>query len=174
MISGGVPIPDLDPPWPDGQTIAVVISGASPSGWRELAHQVAAAVQPEGRSFPLAEHAQGSGRDDVVRKAFLYRQAGRVCGYLVLANKTVAGYREPSARYREADAAERITRPCVLVVWVALERRRRGVARQLVDAAARDSGITASGFAWAEPFTDSGYLLARSVAPNGSGSQTTG
>lgn len=53
------------------------------------------------------------------------------------------------------------------MVWVALERRRRGVARQLVDAAARDCGITASGLAWAEPFTDSGYLFARSVAPNG-------
>jgi hypothetical protein len=50
---------------------------------------------------------------------------------------------------------------------VALETRRHGVARQLVDAAARDSGISASTLAWAEPFTDSGYLLARSVAPSG-------
>jgi hypothetical protein len=48
-----------------------------------------------------------------------------------------------------------------------MERRRRGVARQLVDAAAQDSGITASGLAWAEPCTDSGYLFARSVDPNG-------
>ena len=47
-----------------------------------------------------------------------------------------------------------------MVVWVALEMRRRGVARQLVDAAARDCGVSASGLAWAEPFTDSGYLAA--------------
>ena len=90
-----------------------------------------------------------------------------MCGCLALADKTVTGYREASARCREADAAERFTRPCVLVVWVATDRRRRGVARQLVDAAAQDSGITASGSAWAGPFTDSGYLFARSVDPNG-------
>lgn len=53
------------------------------------------------------------------------------------------------------------------MVWVAPKRRRRGVARQLVGAAARDCGVTASALAWAEPFTDSGYLLARSIAPNG-------
>jgi hypothetical protein len=50
---------------------------------------------------------------------------------------------------------------------VALAVRRRGVGRQLVDAAARACGIAVSGLAWAEPFTDSGYLLARSVATNG-------
>jgi hypothetical protein len=53
------------------------------------------------------------------------------------------------------------------VVWVvALAVRWRGVGRHLVNAAARDCGIAASGLAWAEPFTDSGYLLARSVATN--------
>jgi hypothetical protein len=167
MISSGVPIPDLDPPWPDDLTIAVVSSGTSPFAWRRLAHQVAAVVQPGGHSFPLAQDAQGSHRDDLGRNAYLYRQAGRVCGCLVLAGKTVTGYREASARYREADTADRVIRPCALVVWVAIERRRSGVARQLVDAAARDSGVAASGLAWAGPFTDSGYLFARSVAPNG-------
>lgn len=166
-ITRGVPIPDLDPPWPADATIAVVTSGASPPGWRRLAHQAAAIVQPGGHSFPLAEPAQDSRPDDLARKAFLYRQADCVCGYLVLADKTVTGYREVSARYRATDAAERVTKPCVMVVWVAPEMRRRGVARQLVDAAARDYGIRASGLAWAEPFTDSGYLLARSMAPDG-------
>jgi ribosomal protein S18 acetylase RimI-like enzyme len=166
-ITSGVPIPDLDPRWPDDATVAVVTSGASPPGWRRLAHQVAAIVQPGGHSFPLAEPAQDSRPDDLARRAFLYRQANRVCGYLVLANKTVTGYREASARYRETDAAERVTRTCVMVVWVAPEMRRRGVARQLVDEAARNCGIRASGLAWAEPFTDSGYLLARFMAPDG-------
>ncbi len=50
---------------------------------------------------------------------------------------------------------------------VAPEMRRRGVAQQLVDAAARDYGIRTSGLAWAQPFTDSGYLLAHSMAPDG-------
>lgn len=165
-ITSGVPIPDLDPPWPD-VAIAVVTSSASAPGWRKLAHQATAVAQPEGHSFPLAEPAQGSRPDDLDRKAFLYSQADRVCGCLVLADKTVTGYREASARYREADRAERVTRPCVKVVWVALEMRRRGVARQLVDAAARDCGVGASGLAWTEPFTDSGYLLARSMTPDG-------
>ena len=166
-ITSGVPIPDLDPPWPDDATVAVVTSGASPPGWLRLAHQTAAIVQPGGHSFPLAEPAQDSRPDNLARKAFLYRQAGRVCGYLALANKTVTGYREASARYREIDAAERVSRPCVMVVWVAPEMRQRGVARQLVDAAARDYGLSPSGLAWAEPFTDSGYLLAHSMAPDG-------
>lgn len=37
----------------------------------QACHQVAAVVQPGGHSFPLAEHAQGSRRDDPGRKAFL-------------------------------------------------------------------------------------------------------
>jgi hypothetical protein len=86
-----------------------------------------------------------------------------VCGYLALADKLVTGYREPSARYRKAVAAERVARPCVLVVWVA----RCGIARRLVDAVARHCETTASDLAWAEPFTDNGYLLARSVSPDG-------
>lgn len=90
-----------------------------------------------------------------------------MCGYLALADRPVTGYREASVQYRKADVAERVTWPCVLVVWVALAVRRRGVARQLVDVAARDCGIAASRLAWAEPFTNSGYLLARSMAPNG-------
>jgi hypothetical protein len=36
-----------------------------------------------------------------------------------------------------------------------------------VNEAARHCGTTASDLAWAEPFTDNGYLLARSMAPNG-------
>jgi hypothetical protein len=47
-----------------------------------------------------------------------------VRGYLALADKTVTGYREPSARYREADSLERVGRACVLVVRVAPEGRR--------------------------------------------------
>ena len=90
-----------------------------------------------------------------------------MCGYLALADKLVTAYREPSARYRKAVAAERVSRPCVLVVWVAMGRRRAGVARRLVGAAARHCEITASELAWAEPFTDNGYLLARSMSPNG-------
>jgi GNAT superfamily N-acetyltransferase len=90
-----------------------------------------------------------------------------VRGYLALADKTVTGYREPSARYREADSLERVGRACVLVVRVAPEGRRHGVARQLVSEAARHCGTTASDLAWAGPLTGNGYLLARSMAPNG-------
>jgi hypothetical protein len=79
----------------------------------------------------------------------------------------VTGYREPSARYRKAAAIERVSRPCVLVVRVAIGRRRSGIARRLVAAAARHCDITASDLAWAEPFTDNGYLLAHSMSPNG-------
>jgi hypothetical protein len=43
----------------------------------------------------------------------------------------------------------------------------QGIARQLVDAAARHVGVTPSGLAWAEPFTDGGYHLAHSVASDG-------
>lgn len=52
-------------------------------------------------------------------------------------------------------------------MWVAPAVRRRGAARELVEAAAQHSGVTASSLSWAEPFTDSGYLFARSVTPNG-------
>jgi GNAT superfamily N-acetyltransferase len=166
MTGTGIPIPELDPPWPSDRTIAIVSSDGSPLGWRTLAHQVVAVFQAGGHSFPLAEPVSDS-RGGSRRKAFLYRWAGQVCGCLVLADKAVTGYREASARYREAAAAERVIRPCVLTVWVAPEVRRRGVARQLVAAAAQHSRVTVSSLSWAEPFTDSGYLLARSVTPDG-------
>jgi GNAT superfamily N-acetyltransferase len=52
-----------------------------------------------------------------------------------------------------------------MIVWVDAQLRRHGVARQLVDAAARHVGVPPSGLAWAEPFTD--YRLAQSIAPDG-------
>jgi hypothetical protein len=167
VSSVSVPIPALDPPWPDDLKIAVVTSRDAPSGWRRLANEVAAAAQPGGHSFPLAERPQGRDAAERHRTAFLYRQADRVCGYLCLTSKIVTGHRDPLAGYRQAAHAERVIRPCVIVVWVDAELRRHGVARQLVDAAARHARITASGLAWAEPFTDSGYLLAKFVAPDG-------
>ena len=75
--------------------------------------------------------------------------------------------RDRAAGYRQAADPERVIRPCVMVVWVDAELRRHGVARQLVNAAARHVRVPASGLAWAEPFTDSGRLLARSIVPDG-------
>lgn len=107
---------------------------------------------------------QGAGRD---RTAFLYRHTDLACGYLCLASQLVTGRRSPSAGYRLTTDEERVVRPCIMVVWVDVRLRRRGVARQLVDAAARHAGVTLSDLEWAEPFTDSGYHLAHSVAPDG-------
>jgi len=167
MRSAGVLIPTLDPPWPDALKIAVVTSIDARPGWRTFAHQVAATVQPGGHSFPFVERPPDHNGAEHHRTAFLYRHADRVCGYLCLANRLITGYRSPSAGYRHATHAERVISPCVMIVWVDAQLRRRGVGRQLIDAAARHAGVTPSGLAWAEPFTDSGYLLAQSIAPDG-------
>jgi GNAT superfamily N-acetyltransferase len=167
MRSAGVPIPELDPPWPDALKIAVVSSLDATPQWRRFAHKVAAAVQPGGDSFPLTERPPARGGVQQGRTAFLYRHTDRVCGYLCLARKEITGHRLPSGGFRRATETERVIGPCVMVVWVDAQLRRRGVARQLVDAAARHAGVTPSSLAWAEPFTDSGYLLAQSIAPDG-------
>ena len=167
MRSTGIPIPELDPPWPDALKIAVVSSIDAALQWRRFAHEVAAVVQPGGDSFPLAERSPARDGTQPDRTAFLYRHADRACGYLCLANRVITGYRLPSARFRHATEAERVIGPCVMVVWVDAQLRRRGVAQQLVDAAAQHVGVTPSSLAWAEPFTDSGYLLAQSIAPDG-------
>jgi hypothetical protein len=103
----------------------MVTSRDAPLGWRSLAHAVAAEAQAGGHSFPLA----GGERD---RTAFLYRHADGVCGYLCLASRLTTGYRSPSAGYGDALEAERISRPCIMVIWVHAQLRRQGVARQLV------------------------------------------
>ena len=167
MRSTGVPIPALDPPWPDALKIAVVTSRDARPGWHRFAHEVAAAVQPGGHSFPPAERPPDRDDTEHDKTAFLYRHADRACGYLCLTSGLVTGYRSLSVGYRHATDAERIIRPCILVVWVDTKLRRRGTARQLVDAAARHARVTPACLAWAEPFTDSGYLLARSIAPDG-------
>jgi hypothetical protein len=164
--SVGVPIPTLDPPWPESRTIAVVASRDAPLGWRRLAHEVSAQAQPGGHSFPLAERPLGPDGDEGDKTAFLYRHGHGVCGYLCLASRLTTGYRSPSAGYRDAVDAERVSRPCIMVVWVDAQLRRQGIGRQLVGAAAGDAGVTPSDLAWAEPFTDRGYLLAQSITPD--------
>ena len=79
----------------------------------------------------------------------------------------MTGCRSHAAGYRSATDAERVIRPCVMLVWVHGQLRRRGVGQQLVEAAARHADIGPSGLAWAEPFTDGGYLLAQSITPDG-------
>jgi GNAT superfamily N-acetyltransferase len=165
MRSVGVPIPALDPPWPDSQQVAVVTSRDAPLGWRRFAHEVAAAAQPGGHSFPAERSPDHDADRD--RTAFLYRYADLACGYLCLASRLVTGHRSPTEGYRPTTEAERVVRPCIMIVWVDIRMRRQGVARQLVDAAARHAGVALSGLAWAEPFTDNGYHLAHSVAPDG-------
>jgi GNAT superfamily N-acetyltransferase len=154
------------PPWPDSLKIAVVTSRDVPR-WRRFAHDVAAAVQPGGQSSPFAEPSSGDGGAEHDRTAFLYRHADQASGYVCLASRLVTGYRSPSAGYRRATDAERIVKPCIMVVWVDAQLRRHGIARQLINAAARYSGVTPSGLAWAEPFTDRGYFLAQAITPGG-------
>lgn len=165
MSSIVVRIPALDPPWPDDAVIMVVTSRAAP-GWRSLAHEAAVAAQPGGHSFPLGGKPAGRDAEDS-RAAFLYRHMDRVAGYLCLASKVVTGYRDPSSGYRPVTDTERVIRPCVMVIWVDVQLRRHGVARQLVAAAARYANVTPAGLAWSEPFTDSGYLLAQSITSDG-------
>jgi hypothetical protein len=52
------------------------------------------------------------------RTAFLYRHADVACGYLCLSSRLVTGHRSLSAGYRLTTAAERVIRPCIVVVWV--------------------------------------------------------
>ena len=125
------------------------------------------AIEAPGGRVALAEQSPGRDGAEHDRTAFLYRHADRVCGYLCLASRLITGYRSPSTGYRPATDAERVIRPCIMVVWVAVQLRRHGIARRLVDAAARHAGVTLSGLGWAEPFTDSGYLLAQSISPDG-------
>jgi GNAT superfamily N-acetyltransferase len=136
MSSTGIRIPALDPPWPDDAVIMAVTSQAAP-GWLSLADETAAAAQPGGRSFPLRDGPAGQGEAEDDRAAFLYRHADLVAGYLCLASKIVTGYRSVSAGDRHASDTERVIMPCVMVVWVDPQLRRRGVARQLVFAAAQ-------------------------------------
>jgi hypothetical protein len=167
MRRGCIPIPSLDPPWPDSLRIAVVTSRGAPADWRRLAHDAAAVAQPGGHSFPLGPQSPGHGGADDYKTALLYRHASEICGYLCLASRLVTGHRSLSEGYRQATDAERVVRPCVMVVWVDAKLRRRGMAQELVEAAAGHADLTPSGLAWAEPFTDSGYLLAQSLVADG-------
>jgi len=167
MAGTDVPIPGLDPTWPESREIAVVIAQAASPGWRRLAHDAAAAAQPGGHSFPLGEptRSHDGAADD--RTAFLYRHEDRIGGYLCLANRLITGYRSPTTGYRPASDTERIIRPSILIVWVDTPLRSHGIARRLVIAAAQHADVVPSALGWGEPFTDNGYLLAQSIAPVG-------
>lgn len=162
-----MPISNLDPPWPEGQEIAVVIAQEASPAWRRLAHDAAAAAQSGGHSFPLGEPVRwpDSAADD--RTAFLYRHEDQVGGYLCLANRLITGHRSPTTGYRPASDTERIIRPSILIVWVDTPLRGHGITSRLVIAAAQHADVVPSDIGWAEPFTDNGYLLARSITPGG-------
>ena len=134
---------------------------------RRFARDVAAAAQPGFQSFPLAEPSSGDGGAEHDGTAFLHRNTDLASGYLCLVSRRVTGYRSLSAGYRRATDAECIVRPCIMVVWVDVQLRRHGIARQPVDAAAQYAGVTPPGLAWAEPFTDRGYFLAQAITPGG-------
>ena len=125
MRSIGVPIPLLDPPWPEALKIVVVTSRNASLRWRGFAREVAAVAQHGGHSFPLTERPPGTGGGEHDRTALLYRHADWVCGYLCLAPRLITGYRSPSMGYRSATDAERVITPCVMVVWVAAAAKTR-------------------------------------------------
>jgi hypothetical protein len=72
-----VPIPELEPRWPDDLKIAVVTSNDARLGWRRLAHEVATAAQQTGHSFPLAERPPNRGDAGDDRTAFIGHGMGR-------------------------------------------------------------------------------------------------
>src|SRR6266704_2378234 len=109
MRSVGVLIPALDPPWPDSRQVAVVTSRDAPLGWCRFAHEVAAAAQPGGHSFPAAERSPVHDADHD-KTAFLYRYADLACGYLCLASRLVTGRRSPTEGYRPTTEGERVVR----------------------------------------------------------------
>lgn len=89
----------------------------------------------------------------------LISHGSEACGFLCLASRLTTVYRSPAKGYRQAIDAELVSRPWVMIVWVDAWLRRNGAARQLVDAVARHASRHLA-LRWAEPSTDSGYLLA--------------
>jgi hypothetical protein len=77
MRGGSIPIPSLDPPWPDSLRIAAVTSRGAPADWCRLAHEAAAAAQPGGHSFPIEPQPPGSGGAD--DDSYLLRQYASWC-----------------------------------------------------------------------------------------------
>ncbi|GAA3831057.1 hypothetical protein GCM10022226_59980 [Sphaerisporangium flaviroseum] len=59
------------------------------------------------------------------------------------------------------------TSPVVNVIFTADMWRRRGIARDMVEAIARDSGIAVTDVAWSGPFSKFGLALARNISPTG-------
>ena len=105
MRSTGVPMPTLDPPWPDALKIAVVTSSDARLGWRRFAHEVADAVQPGGHSFPLAEHPPGHNGAGRHRAAFL--TAMQIEFVATFASRTSSS---PATAHLRRDTATQLTR----------------------------------------------------------------
>jgi len=61
----------------------------------------------------------------------------------------------------------KITEPIYIVdiVWIASSQRRKGIAKDTINAIARYFGIQATSLGWSTPFTESGEHLAKSICP---------
>ena len=72
MRGRGIPVPALDPPWPDAQKIAVITSRDAPPGWLGLAHEVVApwiVAERNQRAFTWAYDAVGWRPPDIEPRA---------------------------------------------------------------------------------------------------------
>jgi hypothetical protein len=54
----------------------------------------------------------------------------------------------------------------IAMIWILENKRRKGYARQLINIAAEYVGNSVSEIAWSTPFTELGYPLAQTIAPN--------
>jgi GNAT superfamily N-acetyltransferase len=99
-------------------------------------------------------------------RAFLYRAGNRVIGFASVMDTTTTQWHAFDSQ-DEGQSSAGTTRPAVNVIFTADVWRRRGIARELVEAVARLYGIAVTEIAWSGPFSKTGLALAKSISPAG-------
>ncbi len=148
-----------------GGNIAVV-TATSPLAWRKLAFQCALVPKREnGYDFASFDVGDGEPSDENLR-AYLYRVGGRVIGFVSVLDSSSQWWHEFDSE-DEPELTANTIRPVVNVIFTAQIWRRHGIAKELVEAIAKDSNITLTDVAWSGPFSESGYALAKRINPHG-------
>jgi len=169
-LADSIPVPVS----PDERVVArwdgievVLITSDDGAGARELAARVALRAM---RDTPFHTPAYTATDQEPESRVFLAREAGQAIGLVVLRPRrrwAWWAWDDFDAERRPSTGVAPLTAWTVETVWTHAASQSRGLAKRLLEVAARQVEVRVESFGWRRPFTPSGEALVRRCCPGG-------
>ncbi len=169
-LADAIPLPAV----PDERIIArwdgievVLITSRDAAPARDLAARVALRAM---RDTPFHTPAFAATDQEPESRVFIAREGGQAVGLVVLRPRrrwAWWAWDDFDAERRPSTGVAPMTAWTVETVWTHSSSQSRGLAKRLLDEAARQVEVRVASFGWRRPFTPSGEALVRRCCPVG-------